>query len=60
MKKKKTCPQKPESLNGEHEAMWHMLDWVADEVREARKETRQFAAALFVAAAVGFITLLVK
>ena len=59
-KDKHPKPTPDTDMNGEHRAMWRMLDWLADEIREGRKERRQFQAALFLAIIGAIVAVLVK
>lgn len=57
---KRTRPRPDPDTNGEHRAMWRMLDWLADEMRDGRKERRQFQAAMLIALLGGVLAVVLK
>lgn len=59
-KDKHPKPEPDGNMNGEIRSIWRMLDWLGEEIRDGRKERRQFQAALFIAIIGAIVTVLVK
>ena len=50
-KEKKTRPEMPEELNGEHKAIWRMLDYLGEQMSDIRRFQNQMLLVVLGAAA---------